>query len=89
MRSGLTQFPFLHSLREVIPPSEACLYGHIHWYLVQTPHQSSMGLSQSFPPNRGGKARPWTGFHFMVQKRPMPGSSGTSVANRPHLGEWK
>ena len=25
-----SQFPFLHSLKEVIPPSEACLYGHIY-----------------------------------------------------------
>ena len=25
-----SQFPFLHSLKEVIPPSEACLYGHIN-----------------------------------------------------------
>ena len=25
-----SKFPFLHSLREVIPPSEACLYGHIN-----------------------------------------------------------
>ena len=29
-----SQFPFLHSLREVIPPSEACLYGHINWSLA-------------------------------------------------------
>ena len=25
-----SQFPFLHGLRDVIPPSEACLYGHIN-----------------------------------------------------------
>ena len=30
-----SQFPFLHSLKEVIPPSEACLYGHINWSLEQ------------------------------------------------------
>ena len=30
-----SQFPFLHSLKEVIPPSEACLYGHINWSLAQ------------------------------------------------------
>ena len=50
-----SQFRFLHSLKEVIPPSEACLYGHINWSLVQA---HSVGLSQSFPPKRGGKARP-------------------------------
>ena len=53
-----SQFPFLHSLREVIPPSEACLYGHINWSLAQAQQQSSMGLSQSFPPKRSGKAGP-------------------------------
>ena len=44
-----SQFPFLHSLKEVIPPSEAYLYGHINWSLVQ---DHSVGLSQSFPPKR-------------------------------------
>ena len=39
----------------------------------------------SFPPKRGGKARPWTGFHFTVQKRTMSGPSGASLAKRPHL----
>ena len=48
-----------------------------------------MGLSQSFPPERGGKARPWTGFQFTVQKRPMsgsvPGTSGASLPKQPHI----
>ena len=48
-----SQFPFLHSLKEVISPTEACLYGHINWSLAQA---HSVGLSQSFPPKRGGKA---------------------------------
>ena len=73
----------------MIPPSEACLPDHIKWSLAQAHHQSSVGLSQSFPPKRGGKARPQTGFHFTVQKRPMsgsvPGPGGTSFAKRPHL----
>ena len=81
-----SQFPFLHSLKEVIPPSEACLYGHINWSLAQS---HSVGLSQSFPPKRGGKARRWTGFQFTVQKRPLsgsvPGTSGASLPKRPHL----
>ena len=38
----VSQFPFLHSLKEVIPPSEACLYGHINWSLAQA---HSVGLS--------------------------------------------
>ena len=70
----------------MIPPSEACLYGHIYWSLAQA---HSVGLSQSFPPRRGGKARPWTEFHFTAQKRLMSGSvvgtSGVSLPERPHL----
>ena len=81
-----SQFPFLHSLKEVVPPSEACLYGRINWSLAQA---HSVGLSPSFPPKRGGKARPWTGFQFTVQKRPVsgsvPGTSGAPLPKQPHL----
>ena len=70
----------------MIPPSEACLYGHINWSLAQAHY---VALSQSFPPKGDGKARPWTGFHFTVQKRPISGSvpetSGASLPKRPHL----
>ena len=70
----------------MFPPSEACLYGRINWSLAQA---HSVGLSQSFPPKRGGKARPQTGFQFLVQKRAMsgsvPGPNGASWAKRPHL----
>ena len=61
------------------------MYGHINWSLVQAQQQSSIGMSQSFPPKRGGKTRPQTGFPFTVQKRPVPGSSGPSLDKRPHL----
>ena len=37
----------------------------INWSLAQA---HSVGLSPSFPPKRGGKARPQTGFQFTVQK---------------------
>ena len=47
--------------------------------------KSSMGSSQSFPSKRGGKARPWPGFHFMGQKRCMPGTNGASLVLRPPL----
>ena len=50
-----SQFPFLYSLKDVIPPSEACMYGCINWSLVQAQQQSSMGLSQSFLSKMGGK----------------------------------
>ena len=70
----------------MVPPSEACLYGHINWSLAQA---HSVGLSLSFPPKRGGKARPRTGFQFTVQKRPvsgsLPGTSGAHLPKRPHL----
>ena len=70
-----SQFPLIHSLKYVIPPSEACLYGHINWSLTQAQQQSSIGLSSSFPCKRGSKARPWPALHFTVQKRAVPGSS--------------
>ena len=38
----VSQFPFLHSLRDVIPPNEGCLYGDINWSLAQAHHQSSV-----------------------------------------------
>ena len=80
-----SQFPFLHGLKDVVPPSEPCLYGHINWSLAQAQQQSSIGLSQSLPPKRGGKTRPLTGFHFNVQKRPLLESNGSCLAKRPHL----
>ena len=61
------------------------MYGPINWSLVQAQQQSFMGLSQFFPPKRCGKTRPKTGFHFNVQKRPVPESHGASLAKRPHL----
>ena len=69
----------------MIPPREACLYGHINWSLAQAQQQSSMGLSHSFPYKRGGKARPQPRFHFMIQKRLVPASGGEFLAKRPHL----
>ena len=63
-----SQFPFLNSLRNVIPPSGACLYGHITWSLLQAQQQSSMSLSQSFSCKRGGKTRPLTGFHSQCRR---------------------
>ena len=84
-----SQFPFHHSLKEVIPLSEACLYGCINWSLAQA---HSVGLSQSFPPKRGDKARPQAGFQFTVPKRPMSGSvqgtSGASLPKWPNLESW-
>ena len=68
-----SQFPFLHNLKDVIPPSEACLYGHINWSLAQTQQQSSIGLSQAFPLEMGGKTSHVLGS-ASVCKRDLCGS---------------
>ena len=44
-----SQFPFPFSFKDVVPPSEACLYGLITRSLAQAQQQSTMGLSQPFP----------------------------------------
>ena len=75
-----SKFSYLHGLKDVVLPGKACLYGNIMWSLAQAQQQSSIGLSQPFP-----SKRPWTGFSFTVQKRPVPGSSGASLAKRPYL----
>ena len=52
-------------------------------------HRLILWVCLFFPPERGGKARPWTGFQFTVLNRPMsgsvPGTSGASLPKRPHL----
>ena len=50
-------FPLLHGLKYVVSLSEACLYGHINWFLAQAQQQSSIGLSQALPSKSGGKVR--------------------------------
>ena len=72
-------------MKDVIPHNGACLCGCINWSLVKAQQQASIGLCQSFPSVRGGKARPQTGFLFTVQKRPLPESSIASFARRPYL----
>ena len=80
-----SQFHFLHHLKEMFPPSEACLYDHINWSLAQAQQQSSIALSQPFPSVRGCKARPRTAFHFKEKKRPVSEYIGASLAKRHHL----
>ena len=43
----VSQFPFLHNIKESVLPSEACLYGGINWSVGQAHHQFSLGLTQS------------------------------------------
>ena len=57
---------FLHNFEDPVPPSEACLSGHINWSLVQAQHHSSLVLSQ-FPTSlRGDRTRPRADFKFSV-----------------------
>ena len=60
-----SQFPFLHSLRDVIPPSGACLYGHINWSLAQGSPPVFCGSMSVFSPKRGwqGQAMDWVPFY--------------------------
>ena len=73
-----SQFPVLQNVMDMVPPSEAYLYGCIIWSLAQALQQSTCGLSQSSM--RGGKARPMTGFHFSVPK--ASGVSGKEASLR-------
>ena len=40
-----SQYPFLYSLKNMVPQSEACQYGGINWSVAQAQQQSSIGLS--------------------------------------------
>ena len=42
------QFPFLHRLKDTVPPSETCLYGYINWSLAQAQQQSSRACLNIF-----------------------------------------
>ena len=64
-----SQFPFLHSLKKVIPPSEAHLYGCINWSLAQA---HSVGWFKFTV-----QKRPMSGS--------VPGTSGASLPKWPHL----
>ena len=72
---------------DTVPPNKVCLYGSMNWSLAQAQQQSSLGLSQSFTPMRGHKARQMIGFHFSVPKRPVSGIVVT-LAKRPHFKEF-
>ena len=64
----VSQYPFLHNLKDSVPSSGAYLYGCINWSLTQAQQQSSLGLSQSSTSMTGGRTRPRASFPFNVQK---------------------
>ena len=41
-----SHIPFLHSFKDTVPPSEACLYGCSNLNLVQVQPQPLSGMSQ-------------------------------------------
>ena len=51
-------FPFLHIIKHIVPSSEACLHGHINWFVTQAHQQTSFQLSQSSLSLRGAMAIP-------------------------------
>ena len=78
------EFPFLHSLKDIVPSRG----GLPLWpYKLVYDSGSAMvfhGLLLSLFP-LWGKGTSKTGFLFNVQKRPVPESSGASLAKRPHF----
>ena len=85
MKSGLQCTPFF-TILSTVPFSEACLYYHINWAVVQVQHHSSHGVSQSLTPVSGGRTRLRAAFQFNVQKQPVPESIGGSVARKTCSG---
>ena len=79
------QFSFLHGLKDVVPPSAACLYGHINWSQAQAQQQSSIGLSQSFASKVNGKARPQTESISLCKRGLCQGLMVSLCLKRPHL----
>ena len=63
-----SQFSFLHSLKDMFPPSETCLYGCINWSLPQAQQQGSMACLSLFPTVRGGRSKSRAGFCFKCVK---------------------
>ena len=56
----------LHSIKDLVPLSEACLYVYINWSQAQAHHQTSLGNKQSSTCMRGARANPRAGFCFNV-----------------------
>ena len=40
-----SQFPSFHNIKDIVPPTEACLSSHINWSLAQAHKQYSLDLS--------------------------------------------
>ena len=79
-----SHIPFLHNIKDSIPPCEACLYSH-NWSLAQAHQQSPLGVSQSSNSMRDARGKPKDGLWFNVQKQPVPESGGASMAEKPYL----
>ena len=60
-----SQFPFLHSIKDAVLYSEACLYSCINWSLVEACHQSLLGVFQSSTSRKGIRVKPKLGSGFI------------------------
>ena len=80
-----SQFPFLHSIMDKVPASEACLCGHMNWSLAQAQLQSSMGLS--FPPMREWQIQTEDWVHFQCVKETFTGVNWYLFGKETSLGE--
>ena len=78
------QFPFLHTFKDSVTPSEACLYDCINCILAQA-QQQPYGLSQVSTSMRSGKARSKTDFLFNVQKQSVLNSGTVPLTKNPHF----
>ena len=85
MNYGLHSSLFLTVFKDAVPPSKACLYGHINWSHAWAQQLSSFDLFQYSTTMGGGKARPKAGFQFNFQIWPMPDSSSGLLAKKLHL----
>ena len=53
MKSGLHKF--LYIFKDIVPPSDTCLYVHRSWSLAQAQQQSLLGISMSSTSVRGDR----------------------------------
>ena len=83
-----SQFTFLQSLKDVIPPSQAFLYGSINWSLVQAQQQFPWVCLSPFPIRR--VAKPGHGLGSILQyRRGLCQGLVVHLWLRGSLGEWE
>ena len=80
-----SQYPFLQNFKDSVSPSEACLYDHTNWSLLQAQQQSSLGFPQCATSVRGDRTKPRACFFCLTYKCGLWHSlCRGSVAKKPH-----